>query len=225
MNARILVSAGLVTFVLAVACSSDGTTAPSSGTPSVSSSSSGETSSGSSGGSSSGGSTSGSGGSTSSGANGSSSSSSSSSSGVSSSSTSSGSSSGSSSSSGSPDGGVCMAPVANQAGETCVGFGAGAPCDASCGKFGYVCFSGGPPNAMNCREMRTSAIVGNTYCCTDLVCARQPDQDTKCAGSRTFTRRFQCPLNAAGGLLVQPPPDCEEDKDAGIKGSKFYCCK
>ncbi len=117
----------------------------------------------------------------------------------------------------------CSGPAASNVGETCVGFGKGTPCDAVCGEYGYVCFNGGPPNIGGCREMRTSAIVGNTYCCPTLACVREPDQDAKCTNAAR-PKRYQCAAGADGGALIVPVTACEEDVASRSPGSNFYCC-
>lgn len=117
----------------------------------------------------------------------------------------------------------CSSPAASKVGETCVGFGKGSPCDSVCGEYGYVCFNGGPPNIAGCREMRTSAIVGNTYCCPTLACVREPDQDTKCTNAAR-PKRYQCAAAADGGALIMPVTACEEDVASRSPGSNFYCC-
>lgn len=117
------------------------------------------------------------------------------------------------------DAACMMGTAANKTGETCVGFGRGQPCSNACGAFGYVCFNGGPPNLNGCREMRTSGL-GNTYCCPDLACVRQPDQDNKCPNPRP--QRYQC-LDADAGAPM-PPAGCQEDVAARQPGSRFFCC-
>jgi hypothetical protein len=123
---------------------------------------------------------------------------------------------------GAPEAGACVGTPASKLGETCVGFGKKSPCDAACGEYGYVCFGGGPPNLSDCQEVRTSTLIGNTYCCKTLACVAEPDQDTKCAGAKP--KRYQCATGAAGAPLAAPPAGCIEDAPARTSGSNFYCC-
>lgn len=118
-------------------------------------------------------------------------------------------------------------PVADDGlGETCTGYGEGDPCDPACAvpRYGYVCVGGSPPGLAGCRLLREGGVIGSTYCCPDLACVRQPDQDALCAAEGPRSRRFQCAAHADGGLEATPPADCREVGDA-LPGSRFYCCR
>lgn len=122
--------------------------------------------------------------------------------------------------------GTCGPNNASKNGETCIGFGAKADsCDAGCNPYGYVCFGGGPPAFANCHEIRTSAVIGNTYCCSENKCVAEPDQDPQCldAGAGK-THRYQCPPNENGSGNVAPPAGCVEHNAGSSAVEKFYCC-
>jgi hypothetical protein len=122
--------------------------------------------------------------------------------------------------------GTCGPNNASKTGETCIGFGAKPEsCDAGCNPYGYVCFGGGPPAFANCHEMRVSAIVGNTYCCSENKCVAEPDQDQQCldAGAGK-THRYQCPPNENGSGNVTPPNGCVEHVSGTTAVEKFFCC-
>lgn len=112
-------------------------------------------------------------------------------------------------------------PVVTTSGETCVGFGEGDPCDASCGRYGYVCFGGAPPGIEGCHKVRDTA-AGETYCCAKNDCVAQPDQDSMCSDSAK-PHRFQCPPDSKDGN-VAPPSGCKETKSGATEVEKFYCC-
>jgi hypothetical protein len=121
---------------------------------------------------------------------------------------------------------TCGPNNATKNGETCIGFGPKPEtCDAGCNPNGYVCFGGGPPGFTNCHEIRVSAIVGNTYCCSENKCVAEPDQDQQCldAGAGK-THRFQCPPNENGSGNVAPPNGCVEHKSGTTAVEKFFCC-
>jgi hypothetical protein len=111
-----------------------------------------------------------------------------------------------------------------QTGETCVGFGKGTPCDPECGipAYGYVCFNGGPPSFTGCLQM-TKTSLGETYCCPELRCVAQPDQDTMCASAAGTPHRYQCPPDEDGGTTA-PPPGCVETGSGGSAVEHFFCC-
>lgn len=122
--------------------------------------------------------------------------------------------------------GTCGPNNASKSGETCIGFGAKPEsCDAGCNPYGYVCFGGGPPAFTNCHEIRTSAVIGNTYCCSENKCVAEPDQDQQCldAGAGK-THRYQCPPNESGSGNVAPPNGCVEHVSGTSAIEKFYCC-
>ena len=122
------------------------------------------------------------------------------------------------------DAGACEGSVATGAGETCIGYGPGDTCPASCGQpFGYVCFGGPPPGFEGCRETRTSDALGNSYCCPKNDCVAQPDQDESCASKAGTPHRYQCPPDESGGN-VAPPSGCVESGSGGSNVEKFYCC-
>ena len=108
-------------------------------------------------------------------------------------------------------------------GESCVGFGTGTPCDRACGipAYGYVCFNGGPPNQPACLQM-TKSSLGETYCCPELGCVPQPDQDTKCTSAAT-PHRYQCPPGEEGGITA-PPPGCADGGSGPTAVERFFCC-
>lgn len=123
------------------------------------------------------------------------------------------------------DGGQCGTKVAPQTGETCVGFGTGAPCgDPACGTpaYGYVCFNGGPPGLAGCVQT-TSSSFGETYCCPELRCVAQPDQDTACSATPATPHRRQCPPDGDGGN-VAPPAGCVDGGAGGSALENFFCC-
>lgn len=110
-------------------------------------------------------------------------------------------------------------------GETCIGFGAKAPCGTG-GKpaYGYVCVDGSPPGIAGC-ALASKSIAGETYCCTQLACVAQPDRDAVDCKSAQRPHRFQCAVDGADALLAQPPAGCSEDVGAAIPtSSRFYCC-
>lgn len=109
-------------------------------------------------------------------------------------------------------------------GETCVGFGVSAECEqAGCGRYGYVCFGGGPPNITGCSEKSTGAY-GNSYCCPTNECVAQPDQNAQCNDAPAGLRkRYQCPPNGIGGH-VAPPTGCVEHKSGETAVERMFCC-
>ena len=109
-------------------------------------------------------------------------------------------------------------------GQTCVGFGAGSPCDPGCGlpAYGYVCFNGGPPGFTGCVQASSTGSFGDTYCCPKNDCVAQPDQDTMC-GAAGKPHRFQCPPDGAGNA-VSPPAGCGDGGAGATALEKFYCC-
>ncbi len=123
-----------------------------------------------------------------------------------------------------PDG---CAPFATDfdAGDTCAGFGAKAPCDPRCGPaYGYVCTGGGPPNLKGCVQMSNSAL-GGTYCCPDLACVRVPFRDSKCL-SLSKPSLYHCLADDDGGLVAKPDPSCSEvvDPDLPPVQARYFCC-
>lgn len=112
------------------------------------------------------------------------------------------------------------------AGDTCAGFGAKAPCDSRCGQpYGYVCTGGGPANLKGCLQVSTSSF-GNTYCCPDLACVRVPFRDSKCL-ALARPALYHCLADDDGGLLAKPDPGCTEvvgDPDLPPVQARYYCC-
>ncbi len=118
------------------------------------------------------------------------------------------------------DSASCPGEIKTGNGETCIGYGTGSTCDPACGQpYGYVCFDGPPPGFTGCREISTSALVGNSYCCPKNDCVAQPDQNGACgdAGAST-TKRFQCPPGSTA------PAGCVEHNSGSTNLEKFYCC-
>lgn len=126
-----------------------------------------------------------------------------------------------------PDAGASDAGTGNDAskvGETCVGYGAGDTCQTEQGKpFGYVCFGGPPPGIDGCKETRTSASLGNNYCCSENDCVEQIDQGAQCNGVSGKPRRVQCPPSGDAGN-VTPPAGCVEHNSGSTVLEKLYCC-
>ncbi len=114
---------------------------------------------------------------------------------------------------------------ASKPGETCVGYGAGDSCKTEQGKpYGYVCFGGPPPGIDGCKETRTSASLGNNYCCSENDCVEQIDQSAQCNAVSGKPRRLQCPPAGDGGSNVAPPAGCVEHGSGATALEKFYCC-
>ncbi|MBX3188755.1 MAG: hypothetical protein KF819_17185 [Labilithrix sp.] len=115
--------------------------------------------------------------------------------------------------------------VVGMTGETCIGFGTGTPCGVpACGipAYGYVCFNGGPPSFAGCLQL-TQSSLGETYCCPELRCVTQPDQDGMCSATPATPHRAQCPPDGDGGN-VAPPLGCVESGSGGSALERFYCC-
>lgn len=108
-------------------------------------------------------------------------------------------------------------------GETCVGFGKGAPCGTTCGlpPYGYVCMNGGPPGFAGCVQASATSF-GETYCCPENKCVPQPDQDALCKTAGK-PHRYQCPPDGNGGS-VAPPASCIDGGTGGSAVERFYCC-
>jgi hypothetical protein len=114
------------------------------------------------------------------------------------------------------------------AGETCTGFGRGAPCDTSCGlpPYGYACIDGGPPGLTGC-VLASSSPFGQTYCCPKNECVAEPDQDAKCAGVSGKPHLYECPpINDEPGVdggVAAAPPGCAP---RAVPASPFHyeCC-
>lgn len=121
------------------------------------------------------------------------------------------------------DGGDAGGDAATTSGETCIGYGKGESCEGGVPPYGYVCFGGPPPGFTGCVETRTSASLGNNYCCPTNDCVAQPDQDKQCNGVSGKPHRFQCPPAGDGGT-VAPPSGCVEHASGGSALEKFYCC-
>ena len=113
--------------------------------------------------------------------------------------------------------------VIADAGETCIGFGSGTPCNDACGLYGYRCFGGHPPGLTGCLQVNASALLGETYCCATNACVAEPDQDAMCAGFPGKPHRFQCPPTADGGT-VAAPLGCVAAGSGGTALEQFYCC-
>lgn len=109
------------------------------------------------------------------------------------------------------------------AGETCNGFGKGAPCDTCTpAGYGYVCVGGGPPNIAGCVQVSATSL-GETYCCPTNDCVAEPDQDSKCSGKAGKAHRYQCPPTDADGGFATPPPGCV-DVSTPADPYPYYCC-